>query len=459
MKRKIRLCINSQTPLVRFKMSYAHLVEKYGAGPIKFARLKEGEDYEYSPGGVTAMVYPAVKRMIASGYAAPPSWISLSPGAPEKIALKDATLYNVSLDQESLPLYANFKEKIWNEIHGTGTQAFNLKEYEAYVQYNWLCAKLMLEMLDRVDVFWIHDFQQLLIGNLIGPSAPAVLRWHIPFRLESVSDRLRVMILKSIEGFDAIVVSTKRDLEGLIRAGYRGKAYALNPYLDTSVWNRVSKSGIEAARDRFALKKSDRIALIVARMDPIKNQDIAIKAIASVAKDFPDVKLVLAGNGSFTGSTRGGLGHPKSRQWQTGLVKLARKLRVQDRVIFAGHASHEEVDALYSISDVTLVPSSIEGFNLTAVESWIHGKPCIVSNGAGVSELVHDGVNGFTFNAGNDAQLAERLRSIFSSPESAIRMGENGASMANVCDVDNAIKSIEQVFDEASELYSKPRRG
>ena len=402
------------------------------------------------------MIYPAVKKMIANGYIASPNWISLGPGAPEKIALKDATLYNVSLDQTQLPLYANFKENIWNEIHGTARPQFRFKEYESYALYNWLCAKLMLKMLDDVDIFWIHDFQQLLTGNLIGPSAPAILRWHIPFRLENVSDRLRVMILKNIEGFDAIVVSTKRDLEGLIRAGYRGKAYAINPYLDTSVWKKVSESDISKVRSKFGLKQNDKVALVVARMDPVKNQDTAIKAIASVAKDYKDAKLVLAGNGSFTGSKRGGLGHPKSSRWKGELERLARTLKLEDRIVFTGHIPHEEVDALYSICEVTIVPSGIEGFNLTAVESWIHGKPCIVSKGAGVSELVHDGVNGFTFNPSEDVELASKLRAVFASSEAASRMGENGASMAKVCDVDNAVKSIEQVFDEASKMYSKP---
>ncbi|MDG6908733.1 MAG: glycosyltransferase family 4 protein [Nitrososphaerota archaeon] len=460
MKGKIRLCINSQTPLVRFKMSYAQLHDKYGVDPslLKFGRLKEGEDYDYSPGGVTAMIYPAVKRMIKSGYIERPNWISLGPGAPEKVALRDTTIYNVSLDQKQLSLYTNFKESIWNEIHGTEKREFYPGEYEAYAQYNWLCAKLMLEMLDKVDIFWIHDFQQLLTGNLIGPSAPAVFRWHIPFRLDGVSDRMRVMILKSIEGFDAMVVSTKRDLEGLIHAGYRGKAYAINPYLDTSVWNRVSNSEVEATRAKFGLKTSDRIALIVARMDPVKNQDVAIRAFASIAREHRDAKLVLAGNGSFTGSYRGGLGHPKASKWRIGLEKLAKKLKVDDRIIFTGHLTHEEVDALYSTCDVTIVPSNIEGFNLTAVESWIHRRPCIVSRGAGVSELVHDGVDGLTFEPSDEAELAEKLSSMLRSSDAATRMGENGASMAKLCDVENALKSIEQVFDEASKMYSDPRQ-
>ena len=72
----------------------------------------------------------------------------------------------------------------------------------------------MLSMLSDVDLFWIHDFQQLHVGNLIGPSAPAILRWHIPFKLAAVSDRLKLLVLKNIEGFDSIIVSTRRIFKG-----------------------------------------------------------------------------------------------------------------------------------------------------------------------------------------------------------------------------------------------------
>ncbi len=321
---------------------------------------------------------------------------------------------------------------------------------------NWSCAKLMLGMLKDVDIFWIHDFQQLHTGNLIGPSAPAILRWHIPFQLENVSPRLRTLILKSIEGFDAIVVSTKRDLEGLIRAGYRGRAYAQYPYLDQKSWNRVSKTTIAQTKENLKLGKDDsQILLLVARMDPVKNQDVAIKAVAKARTKFPNLRLILAGNGSFSGSGKGGLGHPKSSLWRSHLEDLVRELKLEDNVTFTGDMGHEELDALYSLADVVLVPSRAEGFNLTAVEGWLHRKPCIVSRGAGVSELVHDDVNGFVFNPGDEKDLAEKLETTLKSTKLIGALGANGSRMAEQCYVDTAIKSIYGVFEETFKTFSK----
>lgn len=456
--KKIRLCINSQTPLIRFKIPIQELTERYsiGADLVKLSDFREGIDYDFSPGGVTAMLRPIVKRLVDQQIIEKPAWVSLGPSSPGKIDSDIANLYNVWLGASQLSLYANFKEGIWNEIHGLGRLSFKAEEYEAYVEYNWLCAKIMLGMLKDVDFYWIHDFQQLHVGNLIGPSAPAILRWHIPFNLERVSDRLRSLILKSIEGFDSIVVSTKRDLEGLIRAGYRGTAYAFYPYLDEKVWSQASDNSLDRLKSKFNLKSDDRLLLVVARMDPIKGQDDAIKALSTLSRKYPGVKLVLAGNGSFTGSSRGGLGHPKTSNWRNGLEDLTKQLGLDDQILFTGHVTHEELNSLYTLSEAILVPSKIEGFNLTAVEGWLHGKPCVVSQGAGVSELVHNEVNGYTFVPSDYRDLATKLDILLSSPERAAKLGENGTIMARQCSVDTAVRSFQEVFERTSASYLRP---
>jgi glycosyltransferase involved in cell wall biosynthesis len=456
MKSKLRVCVNTQTPLVRFKTTYSELRERYGYSeePIRLRQLTEGSDYVFTPGGVTGMVSAALKRMMSSGMIGQdPRWISLGPGAPSEILYDKIRLYNVSLSEDKLILYANFKEGIWNEIHGLGTLAFKPHEYQAYVEYNWNCAKLMLEMLDEVDLFWVHDFQQLHIGSLLGPSAPAVFRWHIPFRLEGASHRLRSLVLKNIESFDSIIVSTKRDLEGLIRAGYDGQVHTIYPYLDPNEWSPPSPAKVDEAKAKFGIKDDDQVLLVVARMDPVKNQDTAIKALALVLKRFPRAKLVLAGNGSFTASAVGGLGHPKASRWGSYLKTLVSSLKLQDRVLFTGHISHDDLNALYEIAEAVLVPSRIEGFNLTAVEGWLRKKPCIVSGGAGVSELVHDGLNGYRFTGGDETELAKKMRTVLRSPEATVKMGENGLMTSKLCSVEAAVAGIRESFESVLKLY------
>lgn len=451
---KLNICVNTQTPLIRFKLGYPELLEKYGTlnEPIDLRMLVEGEDYQYTPGGVTAMIYPLIKKMVKEGIINEPSWVSLGPNSPSQVLLDEMMLYNVSLEDRDILLYSNFKEGIWQEIHGLGQMQIKPLEYEAYARYNWTTAQVLFKLLPNVDLFWIHDFQQLQIGNLIGPSAPAILRWHIPFRLENLSTRLRKFILKNIEAFDAMIVSTRRELEGLIHAGYHGKAYQVYPYVDPDKWGRPSSVVLNEFMDKFSLK-DESFLLIVARMDRIKGQDIAIKALSLLKHIFPNIKLVLVGDGSFTSSSVGGLAHPKGFIWLEKLKKIAKELKVDDSVIFTGYLNNEEIKAAYSLAEAVIVPSYAEGFNITTIEGWLYKKPVIVSKGAGSSELINEGVNGYTFDFYDPKDLAEKIRLILTNKEASMKMGENGFYTSRQYYVDKAVKRLADIFSEVIEQF------
>ena len=455
--KQFRICVNSQTPFVKFLIPNHELLEKYASlrHPVRLEDLQQGEDYQYTPGGVTAMVFPLLKRMHEQSIIYDPIWVSLGSNAPEEVQVDHIRLFHVQLAEGDALRYANFKESIWNEIHGTGKFHINPEEYESFIRYNWLSAQEMLKLLRDTDLYFIHDFQQLLTGGLIGPSAPALLQWHIPFRLESVSPKLKTFVLKSIEGFDSMIVSTRRDMEGLIHAGYRGRAFQIYPYVDREQWTPPTDEDRARLGEVASLKEGDdeSVLLIVARMDSIKAQDVAIKALSRVSKNRQDLKLLLIGNGSFSGSSKGGLALPKSTIWKNHLQKLVRELKLEERAILAGYQPVGVIRAAYERALATLVPSRAEGFGLTTVESWLYKTPVIVSTGAGSSELVIDDVNGYTFPPGDDEALAERIRMMVDAKEAARKMGEKGFDSASICEIGRTIQSLRRVFEETIHAY------
>ena len=188
-------------------------------------------------------------------------------------------------------------------------------------------------------------------------------------------------------------------------------------------------------------------------MDSIKGQDVAIRALAHLAKSQKGLKMLLIGNGSFSGSSKGGLAHPKSSLWKQSLQKLTRELNLEDRVIFAGYRPPEYVRAAYSLSDCTLLPSRAEGFGLTTIESWVYKRPVVVSKGAGSSELVIDGMNGYSFTSGDDTELASKIEKMLGNPEAANKMGESGYDSTNFCDIDRNIASLSRVFEETLHYF------
>jgi glycosyltransferase involved in cell wall biosynthesis len=439
-------------------LGYPELLEKYGDlnYPLEIETLSQGHDYEFAPGGVTAMIYPLIERMVETGHIEKPIWISLGPNAPKEVNIKGIKLYNIQLEPQYIRNYSNFKESIWREMHSIGSQEMkignNLSQYEAYNRYNYLVAQLMMKLLPEVDLFFVHDFQQLQVGHYIGPAAPCVLRWHIPFKLENLDERLRRFILKNIEGFDSIIVSTRRDLEGLIQAGYRGRAYQVYPYIDLSKWKKPTKSEKDEFSSKFRLQKDDFVILKVARMDPIKGQDIVIKAIAPLIKKHK-VKLLLIGNGSFSGSQKGGLSLPKSELWRDSLNELIQDLGIQDSVILTGFLHSSQICTAYDIANLVVLSSRAEGFGLLTLEGWVYKKPVIVSKGAGSAELIIEGVNGYTFNQDDWHDLKEKIEMVINNQENAQKMGENGFESAKQCYIERSIEKDIEIFKKTIEFF------
>lgn len=436
-------------------MSYRELLEKYGelSDPLDLLELEEGVDYDFSPGGVTAMVYPLLKRMLAQGYLSLANWVSLGVDYPPRVKVGNILVSHVEIPENVLRAYTIFKEELWGQIHGLSSSNIFDKGYEAYAWFNWVNSDAMLHHWRETDLFYIQDFQLLISGGLIGPPAPAVLRWHVPFTPERLPFLTHRAVLKWMETFDAVVVSTRRDLEGLIRSSYRGRAHQVYPFLDPEAWTSgATSNGISELSKKLHLKTNEKLLLMVARMDRIKSQDVAIKALSHLQKTDQKFKLALIGNGSFSSSAKGGLGHGKGAMWRAELEELVRELKLQDSVIFLGHASNEEVKAAYSIASTVLLTSVSEGFGLSVLEGWINKKPVVVSTGAGSSELVVNGSNGFTFPAGDDLKAAD---SILNSVKSgADKLGENGFETAKQCHISVAEEREKAIFEEAISIYN-----
>lgn len=83
------------------------------------------------------------------------------------------------------------------------------------------------------------------------------------------------------------------------------------------------------------------------------------------------------------------------------------------------------VARLQGASRAAIVPSTWDVFNFTALEAMAMARPLIVSTGAGASELIEDGVNGFTFDNGDAAALAQAIERLLSqTPAQTRSMGE-----------------------------------
>jgi glycosyltransferase involved in cell wall biosynthesis len=95
------------------------------------------------------------------------------------------------------------------------------------------------------------------------------------------------------------------------------------------------------------------------------------------------------------------------------LEARARELGIAERVSFLGSQPRQRIVELFRAADATILSSSWENFPHTVVEALAVGTPVLAMEAGGVSEVVHDGVNGLLVPAGDTDALAEAVQRYF----------------------------------------------
>lgn len=130
---------------------------------------------------------------------------------------------------------------------------------------------------------------------------------------------------------------------------------------------------------------------MVARLSDVKGQDILIEAMPYVLKRFPDVKLVLFGQGKLEGL----------------LKEMVDKLLIKDNVVF--NPTLSKPAECMSVLDVFVAPSRMEGLGLSVMEAQSCGLAVIGSKVGGIPSLISDGKTGLLVEPENAEVLADAI--------------------------------------------------
>jgi len=143
------------------------------------------------------------------------------------------------------------------------------------------------------------------------------------------------------------------------------------------------------------------------RLVPHKRVEVALHTVAALRDRYPDLELVVAGQG----------------WWEPRLRSLVDDLGIADRVRFAGYVSEADKDQLLSRAWVALMPSLKEGWGLTIVEAGIRGTPTVAFREAGgVAEALVDGVTGLL--ADDDDEFVALVGDLLADEQRRKLMGE-----------------------------------
>jgi len=145
-----------------------------------------------------------------------------------------------------------------------------------------------------------------------------------------------------------------------------------------------------------------------------KGHEIFLRALSMLSPEIP-IRGYIAGGPIY--QTNG------SQHTIAELKKLAGALGLNGRVGFTGFIENPAA-AIRSLDIVVHASTQPEPFGLVIVEAMACGKPVIISNCGGASELVQDRVNALTHEPGDAAGMAARILELAEDPRLRIRLGE-----------------------------------
>lgn len=156
----------------------------------------------------------------------------------------------------------------------------------------------------------------------------------------------------------------------------------------------VPRAKIAALQEKYGKKDGNVFLFTASRLVLSRGVEDTIRALLFLP---PHVKLLIAGSGED----------------QEKLEKIAHDENLAERVIWAGHVGHDDLPALYQVSDIFVRPSIIEGFGNAFVEAFAAGIPVVATPVGGISDFLTDGETGVFCKVRNPESVAHAVQRYF----------------------------------------------
>jgi L-malate glycosyltransferase len=173
--------------------------------------------------------------------------------------------------------------------------------------------------------------------------------------------------------------------------------------------------------------EGQKIISHISNFRKVKRVDDVLRVFYNIQKEIPS-KLLLIGDG------------PERPR----LEMMTREMDLCDDVVFLG--KQEIVEDLLAVSDLFLLPSEHESFGLAALEAMACEVPVISSNVGGLTEVISDGINGFTCNVGDINAMSEKGIYLLSNATFLDKFRKSAITRAREFDIEKILPQYEQLY-------------
>lgn len=179
--------------------------------------------------------------------------------------------------------------------------------------------------------------------------------------------------------------------------------------------------------------------LFLSRWDPVKGMNVLLEGFQIVYKEFPALRMVLAGCGAPA--------------YESHIRRAIRHLGIERAVDIPGWVSGRMKSDLFRASSIFVLPSQQENFGMSVVEAMDAGLPVVISRGVNIWQDVEEAGAGIVLTQRTPESLAAALRVLTANDKLRREMGRRGQRLVRTA------FNPDEVGRRLSELYHTAARG
>ena len=280
----------------------------------------------------------------------------------------DPQAFSDMVEEERRKQVKSFSVNHGQKYKFSGKYGANLMEEVA--RYAMVGATIALQHKDEFDVIHAHDWLTYLAGiaakQLTGK--PLVVHVHATSFDRSSDDKIDTRVYdlerKGMEAADKVIAVSELTRNIVINK------YGISPDKVVAVHNAVDFSGRENIVVERGVK--DKVVTFLGRITFQKGPEYFIEAAAKVLKRCDHVRFVMAGSGDMLNRC----------------IRHVARLGISDRFHFTGFLRGADVQKMFALSDVYVMPSVSEPFGISPLEAMQTNVPSIISKQSGVAEVL-----------------------------------------------------------------------
>jgi glycosyltransferase involved in cell wall biosynthesis len=190
-------------------------------------------------------------------------------------------------------------------------------------------------------------------------------------------------------------------------------------YPVSTLWNAISEDFVKRhagytpnknIKDIADLVCDKDVLIQIGAVDKNKNQIFAVKCLKKILPEFPDLKLLIVGDG------------PQLNE----IAKYIKENKLNQNVFLTGQIKRSECFYLLSKSDILLLTSFTEAFPVVFLEAMLNCLPIVSFEVGGASDVIENGTTGFLTPANDMTIFTTKITHLLRNPSLIKSMGNEG---------------------------------